>query len=361
MISEQTKKAVTLMPFDKNASSFPSPFHREIWWWAVGIVPLDVSLTEAVLSQLSSDALEGCRQWHAYFLAFTEDMYAFADAYRPASARQYRDILEFIAAGGELRGDNIVWNLSDWDARRAKMNRSKAYATNGVDLDACLHALARTGLQCEISGDEVLFEHSAYPKIFHTMRLMENSPEARQTTVRYHFAHCEYRQLFKRYEGNWEELLRRASDESLTIVQSIYDFLRPQKIARYTHFGFIKYRHQGLRILDMNLYGDEYPTLRVNIGTCASSDADVGEDAYYEVLQNESPAVQEAFVEHLVRCEGQGHKHGVVVLNGREERVCPCERVRINPHSGDWEALRAFIAARKASIDRWAAGNGGKQ
>ena len=254
------------MKFDKNQHEFPSPFHREIWWWAVGIVPPEDSLTDEVKKNCGPEALEGCYQWHTYFNALCGDMYENADAYTPASGRQYRDILEKIAAEGIVNGDDVIWGGAEWDAYKAKINKSKAYVTSGVTLDECLSALARTGLVCEITEKNAVFFHSKYPKIFHAMQVFERSPEVRQTPARHHFAHCEFRQLFKSYSANYDELMRRASDESLFIAQAIHDYCRSLKMQRYIHFGIMKYKYKSVRILDYNLYGSEYPTLRLNMG-----------------------------------------------------------------------------------------------
>ena len=104
------------MIFDKNQSVFPSDFHREVWWWAVGIVPPSVSLTDEVKGKCSKNVLAGCYQWHDYFGELCVDMYNNADAYIPASARQYRDILENIVSGGELQKQigGIIWNVGEW-------------------------------------------------------------------------------------------------------------------------------------------------------------------------------------------------------------------------------------------------------
>jgi hypothetical protein len=266
------------MFFDKNQSVFPSEFQREVWWWAVGIVPPADSLTGEVKKQCSPDVLEGCYQWHAYFQTLCDDMYENAEAYAPATARQYRDILEKISAEGVIAencvngggvsggGDGVVWGAAEWNAYRDRVNRGKPYITQGVALDACLRALARTGLACELNESCAIFSFPDYPKIFHAMQVFERSPGIRLTPARHHFAHCEFRQLFKSYNANYDELMRRASDESLYITRTIHDYCTSLKIQRYIHFGIIKYKHKGIRILDYNLYGNEYPTLRINVG-----------------------------------------------------------------------------------------------
>ena len=339
------------MRFDKNMNAFPSGFHREVWWWAVGLVPPEDSLTGEVKNKCGPEVLDGCYQWYDYFRELCGDMYAHADEYSPATARQYRDILESVAAGGGLRGDGVAWTAADWEAYRAKTDRSKAYASSGARLDQCLRALERTGLRRGSAGGCEVFMNARYPKIFHAMSVFERSPKVRETPARHHFAHCEFRQLFRSYSANYDELLRRASDESLRVAHSVHDFCKSLKIQRYIHFGIIKYKHKGVRVLDFNLYGDEYPTMRVNIGTCARPDAAANGDAFYKVLLGKGSGVQETFTKNLMRCDDPGHKRYPVVINGRKELVCPCERIRINPFAGDLGALEAFIEARKASID----------
>lgn len=338
--------------FDKNQSVFPSAFHREVWWWAIGMVPLSDSLTDDVKGRCSPEVLEGCHQWHEYFTALCEDMYNHENEYLPASARQYRDILEAVCAGGALLSDNMVWNIEDWNALRDKLNRSKAYLTGGVDLGRCLRALERLGLRYKVAEGKMVFRQATYPKVFHAMHTMERSPDIRNTPARHHFAHCEFRQLFKSYSANYDELLRRASDESLHIVHAIHDYCKTLKIQRYIHYGIIKYKYKGIRVLDFNLHGDEYPTLRINMGTCAAPDADIRNDEFYGVLLNQPRNVQDTFVKNLIYCDNPSHKHYAVVVNGREDMLCPCMRLSINPYRADLEALLALISARKASIDQ---------
>jgi len=254
------------MPFDKNQSTFPSDFCRTVWWWAVGLVPPAVSLTDEVQEKCSPAVLEGCNQWYLYFNELCEDMYNNEDAYIPATPRQYRDILERVALDGTIVGDSIVLPTQVWEAYRAKINRSKAYVTANITLDKCLSALSRTGLVCESTNDSIIFTHACYPKIFHAMAVFQVSPNVRKTPARHHFAHCEFRQLFREYSPNIEEHMRRASDDSLHIIHAIHEFCKPLKLQRYIHFGVVKYKYKGVRVCDYNFYGDEYPTMRVNIG-----------------------------------------------------------------------------------------------
>jgi len=344
------------MVFDRAQSTFPSQFQREVWWWAVGIVPLEESLPGAVREKCGPEVLGGCYQWHAYFEELCEDMYTHPEAYLPASARQYRDILENIAAGGEPRGDGVVWTAEAWAAYRDRLNRSKAYVAGGVSLDPCLKALGRAGLACGYAAGGVVFRQEKYPKIFHAMAVFERSPEVRQTPARHHFAHCEFRQLYKNYSDNFESLIRRCSDESHDILHSVHEYCKSLKIQRYIHYGITKHKYRGVRVADFNFYGDEYPTLRINMGTCADPSAELPRDEYYHVLLGRDRDIQKKFIEHLVRCTNPEHRHYPVVINGREERLCPCERIRINPLRADLPALEAFIAARKASIDQYCDG-----
>jgi len=290
------------MIFDRNQSVFPSDFHREVWWWAVGIVPPDVSLAEVPEAAGNRDICESCLQWHAYFCELSADMYNNAEAYAPASARQYRDIMEKIAAegnavceGSAVNEDNAVLegntvcesstvvessavldgsvvangiklDAGQWRAYRDRINRSKQYADSGVTLEACLNALARTGLKCEINESGAFFSSVRYPKIFIAMSVFERSPGIRLTPARHHFAHCEFRQLYKNYSAKYDELMRRASDESILVANAIHEYCVKLKMRRYIHFGIIKYRYKDVRVFHYNLYGNEYPTLRVNIG-----------------------------------------------------------------------------------------------
>ena len=288
------------MIFDKNQKEFSSDFCRDIWWWAIGIVPPSVSLTEEVRSKCTPDILEGCHQWHAYFNELCADMYSYENEYLPATARQYRDILEKISAEGKLRDGRMVWDAAGFEAYQTKINKSKAYRTSGISLGQCLNTLKRTGLKYEHIDGSIVFTHDKYPKIFHAMHQFQQTPEVRQTPARYHFTHCDFRRLFKNYAENYDELLRRVSDESLRIAHAIHDFCKTLKIQRYVHFGIIKYKYNGVRVLDFSLHRDEYPTFRVNIRP--SDDVD-----------------------------------GII---------------KIHPRESDVEAIQALIAAKKASIDR---------
>ena len=254
------------MIFDKNQSIFPSDRHREVWWWAVGLVPPSDSLTGAVKNQCGEEVLEGCYQWYDYFNNLCGDMYDNIHIYPPASARQYRDILENIAVNGKLQEDSIVYDKINWQKYCDKINKSKAYINLDINLEKCLDALERTGLTREYKNGSVIFHNKNYPKIFHAMSVFEKSPNIRKTPARHHFAHCEFRQLFKSYSANYDELLRRVSDESLDTAHAIHDFAKSLKIQRYVHFDTIKYKYKNTRVLHFTVTGNEYPTLRVNIG-----------------------------------------------------------------------------------------------
>ena len=340
------------MIFDKSQSVFPSDSHREVWWWAVGLVPPSDSLTDAVKAQCGDDILDGCYQWYDYFNELCADMYNHMNLYSPASARQYRDILENIAANGGLQGDSMVWNINGWRQYSSKINKSKAYSTAGITLEKCLNALERTGLKCEYRADTVVFHNEKYPKIFHAMHTFEHSPNVRKTPARHHFAHCEFRQLFKSYSANYDELLRRVSDESRDIARAIHDYTKSLKIQRYVHFDTIKYKHNNIRVMDFTVSGSEYPTLRVNIGTCAKHDADILNDGFYRHILVASDDIRELFIKNLERCDNTEHNHQIIKLNGKDEQVCAASRIRLNPFKGDLDAILCFIAARKASIEQ---------
>ncbi|MCL2775509.1 MAG: hypothetical protein FWD71_19525 [Oscillospiraceae bacterium] len=341
------------MIFDKNQSAFPSDLHREVWWWAVGLVPPSDSLTNAVKNQCTKDILDGCYQWYDYFNELCEDMYNHMDMYQPAPVRQYRDILENIAACGEIQGNTIVRNINEWHKYSEKLNKSKAYANLKITLENCLTALERTGLTHEYRDDTIVFSNAKYPKIFHAMNTFEHSPNIRKTPARHHFAHCEFRQLFKSYSASYDELLRRVSDESHDIAHAIHDFAKSLKIQRYIHFDTIKYKHKNIRVLDFTVSGGEYPALRVNIGTCAKPDSDVFNDTFYKHISAADNNIQDIFIKNLERCGNEAHNHQTVKINGKNERVCPNSRIRINPFRDDLDAILCFIAARKASIDQY--------
>jgi len=252
--------------FDRNQTEFTSVFQREVWWWAIGIVPIAESLADEVVSRCSPDVLLGCRQWSEYFVQLCEDMAANESLYLPGSPRQYRDVLERISAGGEILGDDVVWNASEWEAYAGKIDRGKAYSTSGLTTRYCLDMLARLGLTVHGDDERVSFSNSRFPKVFHAMRMMENSPNVRDTTVRHHFAQCEFRQFFKSYNAGYNELLRRASDDSLCVARELHEFAKASRLIRYIHFGMIKYKHKGIRICDYNLYCHDTPTLRMRIG-----------------------------------------------------------------------------------------------
>ena len=251
------------MKFDKNQDVFPSDFHREVWWWAVGLVPPSDSLTDKVKEQCSQDILDGCEQWYDYFNELCEDMYKNAEIYSHASARQYRDILENIAANGEIQNDSIVRGIVGWEHYSMKFDKKAP-----GKLEKCLEALKRTGLKCEYKNDGgvVIFSNTKYPKIFHAMKTFEQSPNIKKTPARHHFAHCEFRQLFKSYSSSYDELIRGVSDESRDIARTVHDYAKSLKIQRYIHFDTVKYKYKNTRVLHFTVTGNEYPTLRINIG-----------------------------------------------------------------------------------------------
>ena len=118
------------------------------------------------------------------------------------------------------------------------------------------------------------------------------------------------------------------------------------------HFDTIKYKHKNIRVMDFTVIGSEYPTLRVNIGTCAKSDADVSDDEFYKHILAADKNIQAVFIKNLERCNNNAHNHQVIKINGKDEQICPGAKIRINPFKGDLDAVLCFIAARKASIDQ---------
>jgi hypothetical protein len=288
------------MVFDKNQESFPSAFCREVWWWAVGIVPVDVSLTDVVKSQCDEDTLLGCYQWHDYFNALCDDMYTQPQRYAPASPRQYRDILEYICINGELQGDSVVMSSETFEKYENKINKSTAYNASGIKLCDCISALGYTGLTFEHQNEFIYFTNTKHPKIFHAMTVFEKSPNVRKTPARHHFAHCEFRQLFKSYSANYNELLRPLSDESLIVAKEIDIYAKSLKIQRYVHFDTIKYKHENMRVLDYSIIGNEYPTLRVNI--CTEGNVKVAVKPFSENMDSikELIAKRKAYIENEV-------------------------------------------------------------
>jgi len=335
---------------NKEQRDFPSDFCRDVWWWAVGIVPLSVSLSDEVKSKSTQDVLDGCHQWHAYFNDLTADMYNNENEYQPASPRQYRDILEHISAGGEIKGDSMVWDADNWLRYREKINKSKPYRTNKITLERCLKTLARTGLKFEYTENDIIFIHEKHPKIFHAMCVMEHSPDIRLTPARHHFAHCDFRRLYKKYAESHEELLRRVTDESLRITQAIHEFCKGLKVYRSVHFGIIKYKYDKERVLDYSLHKDKYPTLRVNIGTCTKFGADLNKDAFIKTLQKQKESVQDMFINNVDKCDREDCTRYPITINGHELTICKCSKVRVFAHESDVLDILSLIEARKASI-----------
>lgn len=338
------------MIFDKSQSVFPSTFQREVWWWAVGLVPPTDSLTTDVVDKCSQDVLNGCYQWYDYFNELCEDMYNNPAHYTPATARQYRDILEKIAADGKINGDDIVWDIVDWEKYVNKVNKSKSFIIADITLEKCLTALERIGIKQIYDNGTVIIRNIKYPKIFHAMAVMEKSPNVRKTPVRHHFAHCEFRQLFKSYSANYDELLRRVSSDSLFIAHEIHNLAKSLRIQRYIHFDTIKYKYNGIRVLDFTVTGDEYPTLRVNIGTCANPESDLINDKFYKTLMSQDADVQEIFLKNIEKCNEKKHNHQMIMLNGKSELLCPTAKIKINPFIGELHAVKCFIEARQLSI-----------
>lgn len=342
------------MNFDVNMNSFPSDFHREIWWWGVGIVPTDESLTDKVKSQLSDEVLQSCYQWHEYFHLLTSDMYSNAELYLPASSRQYRDILENICLLGDIKDNSICINKEAWESFVSKTNRSKQYTEKNLTIEGCLTNLERTGLEITDNESEIVIKNSGYPLIFHAMKIFENSPNARKTPARHHFAHCEFRQLIKSHEDNYAGLLRRASSESREILKAVDEYAKELKIQRYVHFATIKYKYKNIRILDLNFYGDECPTLRINIGTCAdSSCSDICDDRFYLTVFDSEEDILDTLMRNLTQCSDESHRHQQIKIRDTVYDICPSSRVRINPFSKDIKSLLKFIEARKESIDSY--------
>jgi len=271
--------------FDKNRTGFQSDFHRDVWWWAIGMVPTEVSLTAEVKERISPDELAGCLDWHKYFADLCLDMHSNAGAYHPASPRQYRDILESVSAGGVISGDRVVWERGAWDAYADRTDRSKAYRTGGMNLVKNLAPLARLGIEVNIKNENVSVANNRYRKVFHAMRAMENSPKARDTTVRWFFAYCEFRQLIKSFNPGYEDLMRRASDESMRVADKLHAFARENGMARNIHFGIIKYKYNNVRIFDYNLYCGDTPTLRLKIGDRVMNPTTADLPAIYGLLE----------------------------------------------------------------------------
>ena len=186
-------------------------------------------------------------------------------------------------------------------------------------------------------------------------RLMEISPKSRETPVREHFANCEYRQLFKRFAMNYSQLMRKASDEVMFIAQEMHDYLKSMKIYRNIHFGIIKYKYSGHRILDYTLHGSEYPYMRINIGTCVDF-RDTG-DIYFKLLNMTDKRTQSLFYKSLLNCDlcrpACEYDRIPVKINGKEINVCGNIKLRINPRMDDIPQLFELISLRKDSIDEY--------
>jgi len=215
-----------------------------------------------------------------------------------------------------------------------------------------MKSLRRTGLICEHINDKIIFGNIKYPKIFHAMKIFEQSPNVRKTPARHHFAHCEFRQLFKSYSASYNELLRPVSNESRYIANAIHDFAKSLKIQRYIHFDTIKYKHRNIRVLDFTITGGEYPTLRVNIGTCANPDSNISVEGYYKYLLSANNNICGIFIKNLEQCENPGHNHFNMLINDENRQVCPYSKIKINPFKDDIEAVLYFIASRKESINQ---------
>ena len=114
-------------------------------------------------------------------------------------------------------------------------------------------------------------------------------------------------------------------------------------------------------MLDFTVTGNEYPTLRVNIGTFAnpgvisniSNISDISNDEYYKYLLSANNNICETFIKNHEKCNNPDHNHPNVGLNGTNLQICPYSKIKINPFTDDLATVLYFIKARKASIDQY--------
>ncbi|MFV0400816.1 MAG: hypothetical protein ACK5LX_09410 [Oscillospiraceae bacterium] len=363
------------MDFTVERTDFPSAIHKNIYFTARCVTPLEYSLPG-----VEDEALrESCRQYHAFVMTLFSDMYDDPGAYElpvgqleefccgrkingmkqkyPGKAKSvlaqmrnsvhgYLYLLCILGKNGELHGEVLTIPPEAMAEAKKRVNTS----VSPIPLEKRLRALERIGLAKTEDG----FVSTHYPSMFPAMCGLAAKGEKYSGFDFFNFCNADFRNLATKYKPSYEDYFRPLPRELRERAIDLHGFALENKLRPVIGtFWKVEYKYRGVQVMCIGSAGDCESKLDVRI-TCTYSWDD-------PALINDRLAAQPAefrqyALRHVHRCNACSTNHlgRFVTVLGKRQRVCGGGVIGFrwgNPSDGDMECIRKIIELRREIID----------
>lgn len=342
------------MEFVNDKTEFPSMVHRQIYFQALRLTPVEVSLKEVPAEW---EALTGsCRDYAAYVRTLLGDMYQEPDSYgmRPGAMEQFLDgkkinrfqricpakvdalrselhdsvyqyfrYLLALGTAGEVEGQRLVIPAAEYKKIRLRFDKScnpkRKIADNRIPYQTRLAALERTGLFIIEQEGAAIVSSKSYPAMLPAMQALAKSAGNVKTFGKQGFYNCEFRQLFHRYTPQYEDVMRPLPKPLRETADNFYDLAMEWKLRpSCTTFWKVNFTWKSTFVVQMSTDGNHL-IIRV-CGAYRWED----QPFFNRLLAEKSVELQKYAVRHLNYCTGCASKHlGMFTeVLGKRKRVC---------------------------------------
>ena len=180
------------MTFDINQTEFPSNKHKEIWYWAVQILPEELCLSDKVkvcLDSMDAELFEGCRQMRLFLLHSLGEMYVNAEKYNFTPHGYLIYCLFFV---NKMPQCDYVIKDEKWKMNHTEYEKifSKAGMEVALKTDSNL-----------LTKNEYVITNTLYPKMFRAMHEMFlYSRKRKEHSQESSFIKCDFRKICPGYK-----------------------------------------------------------------------------------------------------------------------------------------------------------------
>lgn len=360
------------MDFNIEITDFPSVVHKNIYFGARGITPLEQSLTFTT----DPDLRTSCIEFYHFLMDMLSDMYNNPERYYlpvrmlenycngqkvnglkqkyPSKTKNilaqtgsvvhgYLVLLYSLVQFGELK-NNILTVSND---NLSIIHKRVSSSLSPISLDQRLDALKNIGL----SNNNGEFISLHYPNMFRAMNALAKKAEKLSGFDFFAFCNLEFRNLNSKYTPTYEDYFKPLYSSLRKHANTLHVYaVENRMIPSINTYWKVDYKYKGVKV--MFLASHDCNLVVGIIGTYASDDPNLINDR----LAKESPEFQTLALRNLWRCNACATTHlgSMITVLGKKQRVCYGGQIAFkwrNPSDSDLEHIKKLIQFRLEIID----------
>lgn len=360
------------MDFNIEITDFPSVIHKNIYFAARGVTPLEQSLT--FITDL--DMRISCIEFYNFLMDMLLDMYNNPELYHlpvrmlenycngkkinglkqkyPSKTKNilaqtvnivhgYLVLLYSLAQFGDLKNNILTVSKDNLDI----INKRVSSSVSPISLDKRLDALQNIGLSNK-SGELISLR---YPNMFLAMNALAKKAEKLSGFDFFAFCNAEFRNLNSKYRPSHEDYFKSLYSGLRKHANTLHIYANENRMAPSINtYWKVDYKYKGVKV--MFLSSHDCNLVVGIIGTYSSDDPNLINDR----LAKESPEFQKLALRNLWRCDACATSHlgCIITVLGKKQRVCYGGQIAFkwnNPSDSDIEHIKKLIQFRIEIID----------